>query len=101
MSYKRELQIALEAAALAGQLILEHYAQFQVIPDAPANITTDTDRQSQEIILQHLHAAFPNDALVAEETTATLARSATAAPRRWIIDPIDGTRGFARKNGEF
>src|SRR5262245_13082815 len=99
--YRQELQVALEAARLAGKLILEHYAHFQVIPNAPADISTDTDRASQEIILQHLHTAFPHDALRAEEATATLHKSADAGPRAWVIDPIDGTRGFARKNGEF
>jgi 3'(2'), 5'-bisphosphate nucleotidase len=101
MHYEKELLAALEAARLAGKLILEHYAHFEVIPNAPADISTDTDRASQEIILQHLHHAFPNDALRAEEATATLQKAASAGPRSWIIDPIDGTRGFARKNGEF
>src|SRR5262249_55422379 len=37
----------------------------------------------------------------AEETTPTLAGVPSTGPRLWIIDPIDGTRGFAQKNGEF
>src|SRR5262249_15716689 len=44
---------------------------------------------------------FPNDALCAEEETPTLAGVARLGRRLWIVDPIDGTRGFARKNGEF
>jgi 3'(2'), 5'-bisphosphate nucleotidase len=39
--------------------------------------------------------------LCAEEATATLQGAAATGPRVWIVDPIDGTRGFARKNGEF
>jgi 3'(2'), 5'-bisphosphate nucleotidase len=101
MPYEQELQAALRAAALAGKLIMEHYATFQVIPNAPVNISTDTDRQSQETILQSLHQTFPQDALRAEENTPSLAKVAGTGPRLWIIDPIDGTRGFARKNGEF
>jgi 3'(2'), 5'-bisphosphate nucleotidase len=101
MPYERELQAALHAVALADRIILEQYAQFVAIPDAPASITTDTDRQSQETILQYLHEVFPLDALRAEEVTATLAKAAETGPRLWIVDPIDGTRGFARKNGEF
>jgi 3'(2'), 5'-bisphosphate nucleotidase len=101
MHYKKELDVALEAAGLAGKTILEHYEHFQVIPNAPANISTDTDRASQEIILQHLHKIFPNDGLRAEEATATLQQAPDSGHRVWIIDPIDGTRGFARKNGEF
>lgn len=101
MTYQRELDAALEAARRAGALILEHYAAFQVIPDAPASISTDTDRQSQEIILQLLHETFPQDALLAEEATPTAGAASNSGQRLWIVDPIDGTRGFARKNGEF
>jgi 3'(2'), 5'-bisphosphate nucleotidase len=99
--YDRELQAALEAARLSGEALREAYARFQAIPDAPASISTDADRQSQEIILGYLRRAFPEDALCAEEETATLAAAAHTGPRLWIVDPIDGTRGFARKNGEF
>lgn len=101
MPYERELDAALEAATLAGQAIMEYYEKFEVIPDAPASITTDADRQGQEIILGRLRRAFPGDALCAEESTALLANVPHSGPRLWIVDPIDGTRGFARKNGEF
>ena len=99
--YDRELEVALEGARLAGEYLQEEYARFQVIPNAPANISTAADRQSQEIILKHLHAAFPEDALCAEEEPPSLAGIPSAGKRLWIVDPIDGTRGFAQKNGEF
>jgi 3'(2'), 5'-bisphosphate nucleotidase len=99
--YDRELAIALDAAQGAGRYLLEAYARFQMIPDAPADISTEADRASQEIILGTLRAAFPGDALCAEEATPTLLAATHEGPRLWIVDPIDGTRGFARKNGEF
>src|SRR5262245_39687805 len=98
MPYDRELEVALDAVSHAGRTLLDRYARFVAIPDAPASISTDADRQSQEIILGHLRAAFPGDALCAEEETATLARATRTGPRVWVVDPIDGTRGFARKN---
>jgi 3'(2'), 5'-bisphosphate nucleotidase len=101
MSYQHELEAALEAARLAGEALRDAYERFKVIPDAPASISTDADRQSQEIILAHLRQQFPQDAFCAEEATATLAAAAHTGPRLWVVDPIDGTRGFARKNGEF
>lgn len=79
----------------------EMYSRFVAIPDAPANITTDADRQAQETILGYLHQQFPHDALCAEEKTAALLNVPHTGDRLWIVDPIDGTRGFARKNGEF
>ena len=101
MSYDRELDAALEAAAKAGRILQDRYAQFPAIPDAPASISTDADRESQEIILKHLRGLFPEDALCAEEITPILAGAAHTGGRLWVVDPIDGTRGFARKNGEF
>lgn len=99
--YERELEVALRAAELAGKFLLEEYERFKAIPNAPADITTDADRQSQEIILEHLQASFGGDAYCAEEQTGKLAGKSATGKRIWIIDPIDGTRGFAQKNGEF
>src|SRR5881227_743908 len=95
-----ELTAALEAATRAGDYIRREYERFTPIPDAPADISTDIDRGSQEMILQFLQATFPGDGLCAEENTATNSGNPTSE-RVWVVDPIDGTRGFARKNGEF
>lgn len=99
--YDRELAAALDAARQAGVYLIDEYERFKAIPNAPADISTDADRNSQEIILQALRAAFPGDALCAEEGTPTLKAASSTGERIWIVDPIDGTRGFARKNGEF
>src|SRR4051794_19017019 len=107
MTLERELQAALDAARTAAHRILALYKDFVAIPDARADISTQADRDAQELILQHMHRLFPDDGLCAEEQTPTLAtcrdRRADAAPlaRTWVVDPIDGTRGFAQKNGEF
>lgn len=101
MDYAKELDAALAAAAGAGDYLRAAYEAFTPVPDAPASITTEADRASQELILAHLAAAFPADALCAEEQTATLAAAKRSGDRLWVVDPIDGTRGFARKNGEF
>jgi 3'(2'), 5'-bisphosphate nucleotidase len=101
MPYQKELQAARKAAAQAAREAMSHYARFEAMTDVPANITTDADRQAQEIILQQLQREFPDDAFCAEEATATLASSLRRGRRLWIVDPIDGTRGFAKKNGEF
>lgn len=99
--YQDELQVALDAAKLARAYLLQEYEHFKRIPNAPADISTHADRQSQELILAAIRMAFPVDALCAEETTATLEDAARTGERVWIVDPIDGTRGFAQKNGEF
>jgi 3'(2'), 5'-bisphosphate nucleotidase len=101
MAHERELDSAREAAWQAGRVILDAYRQFQAIPDAPIDISTEADRQAQETILNYLKKIFPGDALCAEEQTPALAGAASVGSRLWVVDPIDGTRGFARKNGEF
>lgn len=101
IGYDRELRVAQEAAALAASRIRADYERFVAVSDAPVSISTETDRGSQEIILKHLRAAFPDDALCAEEATDTLAACPKSRSRVWVVDPIDGTRGFVMKNGEF
>jgi 3'(2'), 5'-bisphosphate nucleotidase len=101
MDYDRELEVALEAAAKAADYLRTAYAAFRPVHNAPASITTEADRRSQDIILSHLVAAFPDDALCAEEGTEALRGTRREGPRLWVVDPIDGTRGFAMKNGEF
>jgi 3'(2'), 5'-bisphosphate nucleotidase len=104
MPYESELRAALEAVESARPAILDAYAGFQPIPDAAASISLPIDRETQDVLLRHLSARFPDDAFCAEEETPALAGlvgPGSGRPRMWIIDPIDGTRGFAMKNGEF
>lgn len=97
---EREQQAALEVIRLAGNEVMRLYRSFEKIEDAPADISTDADRASQRIILQYLKERFPDDGLCGEESTPGLEQNSTSG-RLWIVDPIDGTRGFARKNDEF
>jgi len=99
--YARELELVLETIRRAGEEILRRYRSFERIEDAPADISTEADKASQEMILESLHRAFPGDGLCAEEASDRFATEAGGAARFWVVDPIDGTRGFARKNGEF
>ena len=73
LMFTQELEAAREAGRRAGDALRRLYTEFRAIPDAPASISTEADRQSQEIILQFLRQRFPGDALCAEEQTGTLA----------------------------
>lgn len=101
MPFDTELAAALGAAARAGELIRREYEAFAAIPDAPVDISTHVDRASQELILKFLRERFPADGMCAEEATAGLEGVPRHGPRVWVVDPIDGTRGFARKTGQF
>ncbi len=99
MDLTRELSEALAAANRAGDFIRAEYDAFVPIQDAPSHICTHADIGAQDIILKNLLTAFPSDGFCAEESTALI--SVANADRVWVVDPIDGTRGFATKNGEF
>lgn len=101
MSFARELQEALAAADAAARFVAAEYLTFVAIPNAPAHISTHADKGAQDIILTHLRAAFPEDGMCAEEATESLKGVPTGRDRVWVVDPIDGTKGFAIKNGEF
>jgi len=96
-----ELEAALQAAKLAEMKIMAYYASMAPVPDAQANITTQADMESQDIILRHLYQLFPGDGFLGEESTDYYLQLPHKGKRLWIVDPIDGTRGFAKKNGEF
>ncbi|MBI3209759.1 MAG: inositol monophosphatase [Candidatus Solibacter usitatus] len=93
MDLEKELQAARKAASLAGQLALR-YQREGVTAETKADNTpvTIADRESEKLIVSVLSEAFPDDGFLGEEGAAGEARSG----RRWIIDPIDGTRDFAR-----
>lgn len=101
MSLDTELSVALEAAERAALLIRREYASFVAIPDAPVSISTHVDKASQDLILRYLRQRFPNDALCAEESIPGFEKVLKQGPRTWVVDPIDGTRGFAKKMGQF
>ena len=101
MEFATELRVAREAARLTSDYLKREYAVFEVIPNAPASISTHADRGAQEIILRQIRSHFPDDSLLAEEATETVLQAPVGQARLWVVDPIDGTRGFATKNGEF
>jgi 3'(2'), 5'-bisphosphate nucleotidase len=101
MNWRSELDAALDAARLAGRVIRRDYERLTPDPTAAADVTTQTDRASQEAILRRLSDEFPGDGYRAEEATPAFAHLPAAGPRMWVVDPIDGTRGFVGKNGEF
>src|SRR6478735_541656 len=101
MKWSTELDAAIAAATTAARYVLQEYASFTPIPDAPAAISTHADKAAQDLIVRDLLARFPTDAVCAEEPTTSLSGIPKSGPRCWVIDPIDGTRGFATKNDEF
>jgi len=99
-SLQRELTLAKEAAIEAGKIILSHYdTDYQVQMKTGEEPVTIADKTSSNYIVQALHRAFPQDAIVSEENA--LPTDLATAERIWVIDPMDGTKEFIQHNGEF
>jgi 3'(2'), 5'-bisphosphate nucleotidase len=100
-SLASELHIASQLARQAGALILEVYATDFAVEDKAedAGPVTEADHLANALLLERLRHHFPQDGVVAEETKDT--SDAQRFSRCWYVDPMDGTREFVRRNGEF
>ena len=86
----------------AGAAIMQIYdGAFAVLHKADASPLTQADLESQRIIIEGLRDLTPDIPVLSEESAA-----APWAERRhwrelWVVDPLDGTREFVKRNGEF
>ena len=91
-----------EAALAAGAAILEVYAQpFAVEQKADESPVTRADQLAEDIIIARLRTVAPDIPIIAEELAAAGGCPAAAPSRFWLVDPLDGTKEFIRRNGEF
>ena len=92
-SLSAERELAIELARAAGDLLRSELLGPRRIAykGSPTNIVTEMDARAETLIVDRLLAAFPDDAILAEERGAQAGRSG----RRWIIDPLDGTTNYA------
>ena len=96
MSFSREMEAMRQITAQAGALILRYASQGVTaedkLDDSPVTIA---DKESEKLIVAALTSLFPEDGLLGEEG----ANKPSTNGRKWIIDPLDGTRDFVRGNG--
>jgi 3'(2'), 5'-bisphosphate nucleotidase len=90
--------IAREAAVLIRQV---YATKFSVDFKAPRDPVTEADRQANELICDRLSKLFPNVPIVAEESEPETFAGYRKAERIFFVDPLDGTREFVARNGEF
>jgi myo-inositol-1(or 4)-monophosphatase len=83
---------AAEIAREAGALLREFYARgVETEYKGDVDLVTEADRTSEQLIVERLHAAFPDHGVFGEEG----AREGLENEYRWYIDPLDGTTNFA------
>jgi 3'(2'), 5'-bisphosphate nucleotidase len=98
-------RIGYETRALArraGAAILEIYAgSFSVEQKGDDSPLTAADMASHRIIIEGLHALTPGIPVLSEESAGIPWDQRRDWNRYWLVDPLDGTREFIKRNGEF
>jgi histidinol-phosphatase len=93
-NWDADLRLAHELADAADVVTMSRFLAEDLIVDRKPDLTpvTDADRTVEREMRAHLEQARPGDTILGEEYGVTDA----GAPRRWVIDPIDGTKNFVR-----
>src|SRR5437660_8084118 len=102
--YEKEIDVSIELARAAGAILLKHYhTPFLVEQKINAlqemEEVTAADREANDLIVRRLGAEFPDDGILAEESVDTEDR--LTKERVWLIDPMDGTKNFVQRDGDF
>jgi histidinol-phosphatase len=92
-----DLALALELADVADAITLRRFRAADLVVETKPDLTpvTEADRAVEAQLRAHLARERPGDAVLGEEAGETAADDRDAT-RRWLIDPIDGTKGYAR-----
>ena len=86
------LEVAQQAAGLAGQIIRDRFATAKDIRfKGRADIVTDVDLSAEKAVLALLRYEFPDFGVLAEESAPIESNSGYT----WVVDPLDGTRNYA------
>lgn len=104
LPFAPELEVATELGRAAGAILLRHYhSPFLVEQKVNAlkelEEVTAADREANDLIVRRLAAEFPEDGILAEESADTEHRLDKS--RVWMIDPMDGTKNFIQRDGDF
>jgi 3'(2'), 5'-bisphosphate nucleotidase len=96
---KREIHSICEITEAAGREVMDVYArEFEAELKSDGSPLTQADLRSDRVIREGLNAAFANIPIMSEESTCAL----SGAPETFfLVDPLDGTKEFLQRNGEF
>jgi histidinol-phosphatase len=95
MSLPDDLELALALSDIADEITLERYQASDLVVETKPDLTpvTEADTAVERAIREQLEVARPGDSVLGEEFGVSTAPDSS---RRWIIDPIDGTKNFVR-----
>jgi 3'(2'), 5'-bisphosphate nucleotidase len=97
------LERVADIARRAGREILEVYASGETAATTKADRSplTAADLRAHHLIVASLHQLTPELPVLSEEAAATPFTERSQWPRYWLVDPLDGTREFLSRNGQF
>jgi 3'(2'), 5'-bisphosphate nucleotidase len=98
-----DLEFLKETAREAGAAILEVYGtDFDVESKSDESPLTEADLRSHRIIIKRLAERYPNTPLLSEESSEQAAYETRKGWKSYfLIDPLDGTKEFVKRNGQF
>lgn len=98
--YRSELKTALQAAKKAAEAVLKVYHSADMAVEIKSDNTpvTAADIASHRILQDHLLSVFTDYGLISEEAVDDQTRDQDHV---WVIDPLDGTKEFVERNGQF
>jgi histidinol-phosphatase len=94
-----DLALALELADVADEITLSRFRADDLVVETKPDLTpvSEADRAVEQALRERLVTLRPGDAIFGEEYGTSSAGSADEdGGRRWIVDPIDGTKGYVR-----
>ena len=97
-----KVEAVVEIAKAAGVAIMEVYErEYEIIEKADGSPVTTADHRAHDIIVAQLRVLTPEILIVSEESKDIDDSERLKADRVWMVDPLDGTKEFIRRNGEF
>ncbi|WGK60913.1 3'(2'),5'-bisphosphate nucleotidase CysQ [Halopseudomonas sp. SMJS2] len=95
------LEQVIDITRVAGEQVLQIYhSDFEVRGKDDASPVTEADERAEALILRALAQCAPVDPVISEEAAAA-GHVPEVGQRFWLVDPLDGTREFISRNGEF
>ena len=92
----------IEISITAGKAIMEIYkSDFNINLKSDKSPLTQADILSNDIIISSLNKITPNTPIISEESSNISFEERCKWKEYWLIDPLDGTKEFIKKNGEF
>jgi 3'(2'), 5'-bisphosphate nucleotidase len=102
MTYSSLLPQLESIARRAGAVIMDVYGQdFAVTNKADNSPVTEADQRAEAVILPELASLIPGVPIIAEEEVAAGRIPNIPNKTFWLVDPLDGTKEFIKRNGEF